>query len=72
MAEQADQLCCCLPHLNARDCYLHRHPELRRYADDPEGDNSLVYDPDTDGECECDCHHDDRDPDDDLYPSGRP
>ena len=50
---------CCCRHLDARDCFLARHPECRRTSDT--GDRFDLYDSTIDEVCDCDCHHEDHD-----------
>lgn len=59
---------CCCKHPDARQCFLSRHPECRRYTDDvfPETDYERTFD----DACECYCHRDDDEYGDDEFSYG--
>lgn len=47
----SERKCACL-HVDARACFLARHPECMRMSDDI----GLMYDKAIDCDCECACH----------------
>ena len=52
--------CCCV-RADARECFLHRHPECQRRTDSPGRED--LYEAAIDEVCECHCHYDERDDD---------
>lgn len=50
--------CACV-HDDARQCFLTRHPECRRYSDDTHPSNQ--YEQAIDETCDCFCHQPDED-----------
>lgn len=51
----SDNRCCCV-HPDARQCFLARHPECRRFTDDVIPETN--YERTLDDECDCCCHRD--------------
>lgn len=52
LSANAKDIKCCCKHVDARACFLARHPECNRRSDD----TMSMYDVAIDEECDCCCH----------------